>query len=65
MRRPWVGDAILVCGLVAREKRGREVHYWLVDGVDELLGAVETVLDVAGETVGACQLTAETVGGCR
>lgn len=44
------------CGLVAREKRGREVHYWLIEGVSELLGAVETVLDEAGETVGACSL---------
>ena len=54
------------CGLVAREKRGREVHYWLVDGVDQLLGAVDAVLDVAGETVGACRLTEQTIGrGCR
>ncbi len=44
------------CGLVAREKRGREVHYWLIDGVSGLLSAVETVLDQAGETVGACSL---------
>lgn len=52
------------CGLVAREKRGREVHYWLIDGVDELLGAVQTVLDQAGETVGSCRLTASTTEGC-
>ena len=44
------------CGLVAREKRGREVYYWLIDGVDDLLGAVDVVLDQAGETVGACSL---------
>ncbi len=47
------------CGLVAREKRGREVHYRLIEGVSELLGAVETVLDQAGETVGACPLNAD------
>lgn len=42
------------CGLVARERRGREVHYRLVEGVEELLGAADTILDRAGETVGAC-----------
>ena len=42
------------CGLVARERRGREVHYRLVDGVAELLGAADTVLDRTGDTVGAC-----------
>jgi hypothetical protein len=39
---------------VAREKRGREVHYRLVDGVAELLEAADRVLEQAGETVGAC-----------
>ncbi len=52
------------CGLVAREKRGREVFYWAIDGVDELFGAVEAVLDQAGETVGSCRLTASTANGC-
>jgi DNA-binding transcriptional ArsR family regulator len=52
------------CGLVAREKRGREVYYWPVEGVAELLLAVDGVLDQAGETIGACELTDETVGGC-
>lgn len=42
------------CGLVARERRGREVHYRLIDGVDELLAAADSVLDRAGDTVGAC-----------
>lgn len=42
------------CGLVARERHGREVHYRLVDGVEELLAAADSVLDHAGETVGAC-----------
>ena len=42
------------CGLVARERRGREVHYRLIDGVDELLSAADAVLDRAGDTVGAC-----------
>jgi len=42
------------CGLVARERRGREIHYGLVPGVAELLAAADAVLDHAGETVGAC-----------
>ncbi|MDQ6836033.1 MAG: metalloregulator ArsR/SmtB family transcription factor [Actinomycetota bacterium] len=42
------------CGLVARERRGREVYYRLVDGVAELLGAADRVLVLAGDTVGAC-----------
>ena len=42
------------CGLVAREKRGREVYYQLIDGVADLLAAADRVLDQAGETVGAC-----------
>jgi DNA-binding transcriptional ArsR family regulator len=41
------------CGLVAREKRGREVYYRLIEGVPELLAAADTILAVAGETVGA------------
>ena len=52
------------CGLVAREKRGREVYYWLIEGVGELLAAADVVLEQAGETVGACQLTKTTVEGC-
>ena len=42
------------CGLVAREKRGREVYYRLLDGVADLLAAADAVLAEAGETVGAC-----------
>ena len=50
------------CGLVAREKRGREVFYRTVEGVAPLFAAVEEVLSRAGETVGGCDLTAETLG---
>lgn len=50
------------CGLVAREKRGREVFYRPIEGVGELLDAVDVVLERAGETIGACPLTSETVG---
>jgi ArsR family transcriptional regulator, cadmium/lead-responsive transcriptional repressor len=42
------------CGLVARERHGREIHYRLIDGVAEILAAADRVLAVAGETVGAC-----------
>lgn len=42
------------CGLVARQRHGREVHYRLVAGVAEILAAADRVLLVAGETVGAC-----------
>ena len=42
------------CGLAAREKRGREVHYRLIPGVAELLVAADEVIALAGETVGAC-----------
>ncbi len=42
------------CGLVARERKGREVHYRLIDGVEELLAAADSVLAVAGTTIGAC-----------
>jgi ArsR family transcriptional regulator, cadmium/lead-responsive transcriptional repressor len=42
------------CGLVARERHGREIHYCLTEGVTELLDAADRVLAQAGETVGAC-----------
>lgn len=42
------------CGLVARERRGREVYYRLVDGVAEVFAACDALLERAGETVGAC-----------
>lgn len=42
------------CGLVARERRGREVYYRPIEKVTELLAAADAVLAQAGETVGAC-----------
>ena len=42
------------CGLVAREKRGREVYYRLIAGVGELLAAADRVVTEAGATIGAC-----------
>lgn len=42
------------CGLVARDRRGREVWYRLTEGVANVLVAADRVLASAGETVGAC-----------
>ncbi len=42
------------CGLVARERRGREVHYRLVDGVADVFAAADRLLEQAGDTVRAC-----------
>lgn len=43
------------CGLVERERRGREVHYRLAEGVIELLGAADAILERTGERVDACE----------
>ena len=45
------------CGLVERDKRGREVYYALADGVDELLESVDGLLDRVGDRVAGCELT--------
>jgi len=42
------------CGLVERERRGREIHYRLVDGLSELLSSADTVLSLTGDRVMAC-----------
>jgi len=42
------------CGLVARERRGRQVFYRLIDGVADVFSAADRVLDQAGDTLGAC-----------
>ena len=42
------------CGLVERERRGREVHYRLVDGIAALLQAADGVLGRTGDRVMAC-----------
>ena len=42
------------CGLVARERHGREIHYRLLAGVADLFAAADAVIDAAGETLGAC-----------
>jgi len=42
------------CGLVVREKRGREVFYSAVDGLDELLDALDALLGKVGDALAAC-----------
>lgn len=42
------------CGLVERERRGREIHYRLVAGIAELLGSADAVLALTSERVRAC-----------
>jgi DNA-binding transcriptional ArsR family regulator len=42
------------CGLVERQRRGREIHYRLVDGLAELLHAADRVLERTGDRVQRC-----------
>ncbi|MFP5450475.1 MAG: ArsR/SmtB family transcription factor [Thermoleophilia bacterium] len=42
------------CGLVTSERRGREVHYRLVEGVDELLALADRLVAQAGGAIEAC-----------
>ena len=42
------------CGLVERERRGREIHYRLVAGIADLLASADAVLAATGEKVRAC-----------
>ena len=42
------------CGLAERERRGREVHYSLADGVEELLAVSDSLLERAGDRILSC-----------
>lgn len=42
------------CGLVERERSGREIHYRLAGGVAALLGAADAVLSTNAERVRSC-----------
>lgn len=42
------------CGLVERERRGREVHYWLAEGVEEFLAVADGLLQRTGDRIGSC-----------
>jgi DNA-binding transcriptional ArsR family regulator len=53
------------CGLIERDKRGREVYCRLSDGVAELLEGIDGLLAVVGDQVAGCELTTESLkGGC-
>lgn len=42
------------CGLVERERHGREIHYRLVDGLDAVLSAADSVLERTADRIMAC-----------
>lgn len=42
------------CGLAERERRGREVHYRLAEGVEDLLALADRLLERAGERIASC-----------
>lgn len=42
------------CGLVTWERRGREVYYRLVDGVDELLVLADGLVERVGGAIESC-----------
>ena len=41
------------CGLVERDRRGREVHYRLADGVADLLVVADAIVAHTGERIAA------------
>ena len=50
------------CGLVTRDRRGREVFYRLADGVSELLAVADDILARAGEEIGSCPRYGKRLG---
>jgi len=51
------------CGLVASDKRGREVFYALPGPVEDLLDVLDAVAGDLAPQMAACRLTDATVGG--
>jgi ArsR family transcriptional regulator, cadmium/lead-responsive transcriptional repressor len=49
------------CGLVERDKRGREVYCRLADGVAELLDGIDGLLELVGDRVAGCELTSQAL----
>ena len=49
------------CGLVVSEKRGREVVYSLADGLEEVLDALDVLLERVAPNMAACALTDDTL----
>jgi ArsR family transcriptional regulator, cadmium/lead-responsive transcriptional repressor len=42
------------CGLVERQRQGREIHYGLADGLAGLLSSADEILAASGERVLTC-----------
>lgn len=42
------------CGVAERERQGREVHYRLAAGVEDLLALADRLLERAGERIASC-----------
>lgn len=51
------------CGLLERDRRGREVYYALSDGVVELLDGIDRLLERVGDSVASCERTTASLGG--
>ena len=51
------------CGLIERDRRGREVFCRLSPGVAELLEGVDGLLELVGDRVAGCELTTESLRG--
>jgi len=54
---------LLGCGLVDREKRGREVFYTLTAGAEDLLDAMDRLLGHVGDRIAACAYTSARMAG--
>jgi ArsR family transcriptional regulator, cadmium/lead-responsive transcriptional repressor len=51
------------CGLIERERRGREVYCRLSPGVAELLDGIDGLLERVGDRVASCALTTRSMEG--
>jgi DNA-binding transcriptional ArsR family regulator len=49
------------CGLVERDRRGRESYYSIIDGVEDLLQAIDTLMSRVADQLARCELTDRTV----
>ena len=49
------------CGLVERDRRGREVFYALAEGVPDLLDRIDELLGRVGDRRAGCELTTESL----
>ena len=53
------------CGLIERDRRGREVYCRLADGVADLLEGIDRLLEHVGDRVAACEHTTESLEEAR